>query len=202
MNRSFIIQIFIFGLILLISYFVFLYLNRDTENISFKTYTKKENKKIENIGELQENEIGTNTILDLSYKSRDEKGNIYEINSVSGSISDDDENILILENVSAEILIFNYGTFFIKSDKAKYNKLNLNTHFFRNVNLNYLNHIIESEDLFLKYMDKEIKILNNVKYNNDENLLEADKIDLDLASKKSKIYMNSKNQKVKAVIKN
>ena len=51
-------------------------------------------------------------------------------------------------------------------------------------------------------MDKEIKILNNVKYNNDENLLEADKIDLDLASKKSKIYMNSKNQKVKAVIKN
>ena len=66
MNRSFIIQIFIFGLILLISYFVFLYLNRDTENISFKTYIKKENKKIENIGELQENEIETNTILDLS----------------------------------------------------------------------------------------------------------------------------------------
>ena len=129
MSRSLVIQIGIFGLILLISYFVFLYLNRDTENISFKTYIKKENKKIENIGELQENEIETNTILDLSYKSRDEKGNIYEINSVSGSISDDDENILILENVSAEILIFNYGTFFIKSDNAKYNKLNLNTHF-------------------------------------------------------------------------
>lgn len=202
MNRSFIIQIFIFGLILLISYFVFLYLNRDTENISFKTYTKKENKKIENIGELQENEIGTNTILDLSYKSRDEKGNIYEINSVSGSISDDDENILILENVSAEILIFNYGTFFIKSDKAKYNRLTLDTHFFNNVNLNYFNHVVESEDLFLKYMDKEIKILNSVKYKNNENLLEADKVDLDLASKTSKIYMKDKNKKVKAVIKN
>ena len=202
MSRSFIIQLGIFGLILLIGYFVFLYLNRDSENISFKSYTVKENEQIRNISEPQENDIGTNKILDLSYKSRDEKGNVYEINSISGSISDDDENVLILENVSAEILIFNYGTFYIKSDKAKYNKLNLNTHFFNNVNLNYLNHIIKSEDLFLKYMDKEINILNNVIYNNDENLLEADKIDLDLASKKSKIYMNSKNEKVKAVIKN
>tara|TARA_B100000579_G_C22833268_1_gene857217 strand:+ start:461 stop:1069 length:609 start_codon:yes stop_codon:yes gene_type:complete len=202
MSRSFIIQLGIFGLILLISYFVFLYLNRDSENISFKSYTVKENEQIRNISEPQENDIGTNKILDLSYKSRDEKGNVYEINSISGSISDDDENVLILENVSAEILIFNYGTFYIKSDKAKYNKLNLNTHFFNNVNLNYLNHIIKSEDLFLKYMDKEINILNNVIYNNEENLLEADKIDLDLASKKSKIYMNSKNEKVKAVIKN
>ena len=202
MSRSFFIQLGIFGLILLISYFVFLYLNRDSENISFKSYTVKENEQIRNISEPQENDIGTNKILDLSYKSRDEKGNVYEINSISGSISDDDENVLILENVSAEILIFNYGTFYIKSDKAKYNKLNLNTHFFNNVNLNYLNHIIKSEDLFLKYMDKEINILNNVIYNNDENLLEADKIDLDLASKKSKIYMNSKNEKVKAVIKN
>ena len=202
MSRSFFIQLGIFGLILLISYFVFLYLNRDSENISFKSYTVKENEQIRNISEPQENDIGTNKILDLSYKSRDEKGNVYEINSISGSISDDDENVLILENVSAEILIFNYGTFYIKSDKAKYNKLNLNTHFFNNVNLNYLNHIIKSEDLFLKYMDKEINILNNVIYNNEENLLEADKIDLDLASKKSKIYMNSKSQKVKAVIKN
>ena len=202
MSRSFFIQLGIFGLILLISYFVFLYLNRDSENILFKSYTVKENEQIRNISEPQENDIGTNKILDLSYKSRDEKGNVYEINSISGSISDDDENVLILENVSAEILIFNYGTFYIKSDKAKYNKLNLNTHFFNNVNLNYLNHIIKSEDLFLKYMDKEINILNNVIYNNEENLLEADKIDLDLASKKSKIYMNSKSQKVKAVIKN
>ena len=202
MSRSLVIQIGIFGLILLISYFVFLYLNRDPVNFSFKSYPEKKNEQFKNIGELQENEIGTNKILDLSYKSRDEKGNIYEINSISGSISDDDENVLILENVSAEILIFNYGTFFINSNEAKYNKLNLNTHFFNNVNLKYLNHIIKSEDLFLKYMDKEIKILNNVKYNNNENLLEADKIDLDLVSKKSKIYMNSKNQKVKAVIKN
>ena len=125
MSRSFIIQLGIFGLILLISYFVFLYLNRDSENISFKSYTVKENEQIRNISEPQENDIGTNKILDLSYKSRDEKGNVYEINSISGSISDDDENVLILEDVSAEILIFNYGTFYIKSDNAKYNLTNV-----------------------------------------------------------------------------
>ena len=80
--------------------------------------------------------------------------------------------------------------------------MTLDTHFFNNVNLNYLNHVVESEDLFLKYMDKEIKILNSVKYKNNENLLEADKVDLDLASKTSKIYMKDKNKKVKAIIKN
>ena len=79
--------------------------------------------------------------------------------------------------------------------------MTLDTHFFNNVNLNYFNHVVESEDL-LKYMDKEINILNSVKYKNNENLLEADKVDLDLASKTSKIYMMDKNKKVKAVIKN
>ena len=141
-------------------------------------------------------------IFDLSYKSSDEKGNVYEISSLSGSISDNNENILILNNVTAKILIFNYGTFLIESGKAEYNKLTLDTHFFNNVNLNYLNHIVKSEDLFLKYLDKEIKIYNNVKYNDNENLLEADKIDLDLVSKSSRVYMKNKNKKVKAIIKN
>ena len=80
--------------------------------------------------------------------------------------------------------------------------MTLDTHFFNNVNLNYLNHIVKSEDLFLKYLDKEIKIYNNVKYNDNENLLEADKIDLDLVSKSSRVYMKNKNKKVKAIIKN
>ena len=63
---------------------------------------------------------------------------------------------------------------YINSDKAIYNKLTLDTHFYDNVNLNYLNHIIKSDDLFLKYLDKEVKISNNVMYNDNKNLLEAD----------------------------
>ena len=202
MNRSLIVQISILGMILVISYFAFTYINKNSnDDLIENSIQKKENQIISKV-KVDNDDTETNKIIDLSYKSNDEKGNIYQINSTSGSISGADENILILENVNAEISIFNYGTFFIKSDIAKYNRLTLDTHFFNNVNLNYLNHIVESEDLFLKYMDKEIKILNSVKYKNNENLLEADKVDLDLASKTSKIYMKDKNKKVKAVIKN
>ena len=66
----------------------------------------------------------------------------------------------------------------------------------------YLNHSIKSEDLFLKYIDKEIKISNNVVYKNQNNRLEADEIDLDMITKTSKIYMKDEKNKVKAFIKN
>ena len=104
--------------------------------------------------------------------------------------------------MTAKISIFNYGTFSIKSNNARYDKLTLDTHFFGAVNLLYLDHIIKSEDLFLKYIDKEIKITNNVIYNSNNSLLRADEIQLDLIGKKSKIFMKEKNKKVKVTLKN
>lgn len=201
MRRSLFIQIGILTLIVFIGYLTFLYLNKNEFSKSV------DSKELETIKETQINEqIAnsqiTNQILDIAYKSSDDRGNIYEINSVSGKIEDKNENVLILEDVTAKIIIKNYSTFLIKSGKAKYNKLNLNTHFFSNVNLYYLNHSIKSEDLFLKYIDKEIKISNNVVYKNQNNRLKADEIDLDMITKTSKIYMKDEKNKVKAFIKN
>ena len=202
MNKSLIIQIGILTIILLIGYLTFSYLNKDelekfTEVSEFKDESEI-NFKSKPLEKTQE----INKILELSYKSSDENGNVYAINSVSGFIEGSDGSVLTLEDVTAKIIIFNYGTFFIESDTARYNKLTLDTHFSNNVNLLYLDHIIDSEDLFLKYIDKEIKISNNVKYKNNENLLEADQVNLDLVSKTSKIYMNDKTKKVIATIKN
>ena len=201
MSRSLLIQIGILTLIVFIGYLTFLYLNK---NEFSKSVDSAELKKIQEtqINEQIANSQISNQILDIAYKSSDDRGNIYEINSVSGKIEDKNENVLILEDVKAKIIIKNYSTFLIKSGKAKYNKLNLNTHFFSNVNLYYLNHSIKSEDLFLKYIDKEIKISNNVVYNNQNNRLEADEIDLDMITKTSKIYMKDEKNKVKAFIKN
>ena len=201
MSRSLLIQIGILALIVFIGYLTFLYLNK---NEFSKSVDSAELKKIQEtqINEQIANSQISNQILDIAYKSSDDRGNIYEINSVSGKIEDKNENVLILEDVKAKIIIKNYSTFLIKSGKAKYNKLNLNTHFFSNVNLYYLNHSIKSEDLFLKYIDKEIKISNNVVYKNQNNRLEADEIDLDMITKTSKIYMKDEKNKVKAFIKN
>ena len=136
MNRSLLIQIGILAFIGIIGYSTFIYLNKN-EISEFRgnpdlevTEEFKQNK--------ETNSIPTsNQIIDLAYKSSDERGNIYEIKSVSGSIEEGSKNVLILNDVTAKIFINNYGAFFIKSGKAKYNKYTLDTHFFDNVNLNY-----------------------------------------------------------------
>ncbi len=201
MNKSLIIQTCILTIILLIGYFTFSYLNKDV-NLGSKDIKSKKIEETELEPTNNGNTTLSNKILDLSYRSSDDKGNTYEIKSVSGSIDEENENILFLKNVTAKISIFNYGTFEVKSKNAKYNKLTLDTHFFDDVNLLYLDHIINSGDLFLKYIDKEVKITNNVKYNYNNNLLRADEIYLDLVKKTSQIYMKDKNKKVTAIIKN
>ena len=201
MNKSLIIQTCILTIILLIGYFTFSYLNKDV-NLGSKDIKSKKIEETELEPTNKGNTTLSNKILDLSYRSSDDKGNTYEIKSVSGSIDEENENILFLKNVTAKISIFNYGTFEVKSKNAKYNKLTLDTHFFNDVNLLYLDHIINSGDLFLKYIDKEVKITNNVKYNYNNNLLRADEIYLDLVKKTSQIYMKDKNKKVKGIIKN
>ena len=201
MNKSLIIQTCILTIILLIGYFTFSYLNKDV-NLGSKDIKSKKIEETDLEPTNNGNTTLSNKILDLSYRSSDDKGNTYEIKSVSGSIDEENENILFLKNVTAKISIFNYGTFEVKSKNAKYNKLTLDTHFFNDVNLLYLDHIINSGDLFLKYIDKEVKITNNVKYNYNNNLLRADEIYLDLVKKTSQIYMKDKNKKVTAIIKN
>ena len=189
-------------MILFVGYFIYYYLDKERiEDLDLNTKLKKAeevHKKNDEKSEIQ----SSNTILELSYKSSDDSGNVYEINSISGAVNEDDKNILFLEAVTAKISIIDYGIFLVESNEATYNKLTLDTHFSGDVNLHYLDHIIKSEDLFLKYLNKEVKISNNVKYNSNNNLLEADEIYLDLVSRTSKIYMKDKTQKIKAIIKN
>ena len=62
------------------------------------------------------------------------------------------------------------------SDNALYNKVSLDTHFYKNVNLKYHYHDIKSDDLFLRYSEKKVKISNNVHYKNQDSELMADEI--------------------------
>ena len=158
MNKSLVIQAGLITLILIIGYFTYSYLNTSSiEDLTIESQTNQIQSSYENNALTKDQ---SNTILDLSYRSSDEKGNIYEIDSISGTIDSRNKNVLFLKTVTAKISIFNYGTFSIKSNNARYDKLTLDTHFFGAVNLLYLDHIIKSEDLFLKYIDKEIKITN------------------------------------------
>ena len=201
MTRSHFIQFGIIVLIILLIYLTYNYINksRKVSNIVEKTEL---NKFVEKKISKNEETLDKNVISELTYKSLDDNGNIYEINSDSGSIQENDKSTLLLKNVEAKILVYGHGNVYIFSDNALYNKVSLDTHFYENVNLIYQDHDIKSDDLFLKYSDKKVKISNNVYYESENSKLIADEVTMNLLNKVSKIYMTNKNKKVKAIINN
>ena len=193
MRTSLLIQTTILLIVIVIifaSYKFFFYENQ-TKEVSILTKTEKNDIKKED-----------NLIEDLNYNSSDENGNVYEINSESGVIDEKDINILYLKNVKAVIKIKNSGVVNVYSDFAKYNKSNLNTHFYENVSLKFKEHNIASNNIYLNYLEKKIKITDNISYYDKNNKMTADVIEFDLLTKMSKIYMLDKANKIKGLIKN
>ena len=193
MRTSLLIQTTILLIVIVIifaSYKFFFYENQ-TKEVYILTRTEKNDIKKED-----------NLIEDLNYNSSDENGNVYEINSESGVIDEKDINILYLKNVNAVIKIKNSGVINVYSDFAKYNKSNLNTHFYENVSLKFRDHNIASNNIYLNYLEKKIKITNNISYYDKNNKMTADVIEFDLLTKMSKIYMMDKANKIKGLIKN
>ena len=193
MRTSLLIQTTILLIVIVIifaSYKFFFYENQ-TKEVKILTKTEKNDIKKDD-----------NLIEDLNYNSSDENGNVYEINSESGVIDEKDINILYLKNVKAVIKIKNSGVVNVYSDFAKYNKSNLNTHFYENVSLKFRDHNIASNNIYLNYLEKKIKITNNISYYDKNNKMTADVIEFDLLTKMSKIYMMDKANKIKGLIKN
>ena len=194
MNKPLLIQTGILSLIIIIIFF------------SYRFFLYEEKKKEENLlNKIDENIIkkkDTNIIQDLNYNSTDENGNIYKIFSETGIIDKEDINILYLKKVRAIIKIKNSGIVNLYSDFAKYNKSNLNTHFYENVELKFKNHNLTSSNVYLNYIKKKIKISDNINYYDKDNKMTADVIEYDLLTKTSKIYMLDQNNKIKGLVKN
>ena len=160
--------------------------------------------KNEDLVKINEAEIDNkvdNKILDLKYNAIDEDGNSYVIESAAGKVSEKEKNLLILEKVTGVIKIKNSEDIIILSDFANYNKTTLDTYFYDNVRLTYDGHSIDSNELFMNYIDKNINIRNNVRYKGLNNKLYADIVEIDLVTKFSKIYMLDKQKKVKVELK-
>ena len=160
--------------------------------------------KNEDLVKIKEAEIDNkvdNKILDLKYNAIDEDGNSYVIESAAGKVSEKEKNLLILEKVTGVIKIKNSEDIIILSDFANYNKTTLDTYFYDNVRLTYDGHSIDSNELFMNYIDKNINIKDNVRYKGLNNKLYADIVEIDLVTKFSKIYMLDKQKKVKVELK-
>ena len=86
---------------------------------------------------------------------------------------------------------------FIVSDYGKYNTVNYDTIFSKNVKIDYLNNKISGDYLDFSMIKNKLIISKNVIYTNPKNILKADVIELDTVTKDTKIFMHNSKKKVK-----
>ena len=132
----------------------------------------------------------------IEYFSNDEIGNEYIIKAEHGQILNENKNLILMNNVSAEIN-FNYSEkITILSKKAVYNTLNYDTKFEDDIIIKYGDHNILSENVDMLFKDQRIKIYNKIEYTNLNTFLLADIAEIDLLTKNLKIYMNETKKKI------
>ena len=165
--------------------------------IVFKFYKKEEVKLIENIEPIEESFNNSNIIKDIKYTSRDLKGNEYTILAEEGEIDLNDSDVIFLKNVTAYIkLIKNNELITIISNFGKYNTVNYDTIFSKDVKINYLDNRITGNYLDFSMMKNLLIISKNVVYTNPENILKADVMELDTITKDTKIFMHNYKEKI------
>ena len=177
------------GLSLFLIIFFFIYSNY---------FKKKEINKI-NTSEIKEdNFTNSNIIKDIKYSSKDLKGNEYIILAKEGEIDLNNSDIIFLKDVKAYInLIEKNETITVSSAFGKYNTVNYDTIFSKNVKIKYIDNTITSDYLDFSMMKNILIISKNVVYTNLENILKADVIELDTITKDTKIFMYNSKEKVK-----
>ena len=189
MNIKILIQLLLF--IILVStaatYYYFYKDNKTDTNVN----------KINNNNEISINKNSSNLIKNISYTSTDNLGNKFTIKSKTGEINIDSPDIVYMTNVEAIINLINSDPIIIKSNYAKYNKINYETNFEEDVLLTHQTHRITSQNLDLSFENNLATIYNKIVYDNNNTKLSADILEIDLITKNSKIFMNNEYKKIK-----
>ena len=194
MNR--IIQLILFSILVII---IFVFYNKyfkgnhkaETENTL--SITSSSIQKEDDLTNQKENNI----IKNLKYEISIRENNDYQIMSELSELTYEDGAELILMTKVTGILTDEISnSIIITSDKAIYNNTNYNTSFENNVKIQYLNNIILADNMFLDFKENFISVKNNVKYNGSLGNLEADNIKINLITKKIDVFMNNANENI------
>jgi hypothetical protein len=192
-------------ILILIIFTWFIYSNYFKKNIKLiskstnTTETASTSETIKNTTDINEEAVyNSNIIKDLNYTSRDLRGNEYSLNAKEGEIDLDNSDIIFLTDVTANIkLAENSELILITSDYGKYNTINYDTIFSKNVKIDYIDNIITGDYLDFSMLNNLLIISRNVVYKNLENTMKADVLEFDIKTKNTKIYMyDSKKQVV------
>ena len=182
MKKKFVIYIIIFFLIFLI----------------FLHFKSQKNKKTTKIEPDISNEISysSNIIKDVYYSSKDIKGNEYVIKASEGEIDYNNSNIIYLTNLEGFVKLTNSNDIKITSKYGKYNTVNFDTIFSKNVIIDYLDNNVLGEYLDFSIKRNSMIMSKDIVYTNTSNILKADTIEINIKTKDTKIYMFEDKKKV------
>jgi lipopolysaccharide export system protein LptA len=188
MNKKTLAQVFIMFLIILISVLFYMkYFNESSEILEENLITEK--------ADINQNDTST-YIDDIDYTSSDTQLNRYQVTAKLAEIKMEKPDLMFLTNVRAYIFIKNSETIRITSDFGKYNSINYDTIFSKNVIIDYPGHKITGESLDLSFLNNLGVISTNVIYTGDKTNLFADKVEINIITKDTKIFMNDRTEKV------
>ena len=196
MDKKVLIQITLLVIIVLILAKIFtFYQSKKGKNLVLKEEDKKEF-----LNENQDSEL--NIIKDITYLAKDDKENIFKIESKFGKINPEEPDIVLMDNVTALITLRNLEEILISSDHAIYNSKSYETNFYDNVLLEYIEHNIASENIYLSFENNLVSISNNIIYKNLNSEMNADEIEMNLITKEIKIFMHNNKSKIQILSKN
>ena len=201
MNVKIAIQFLIFTTLLV---FLFFFINKTflTDNKSVVDLNSNINLSADNNIEEENIDVNQDTgniIENLNYRSLDGNGNEYILNADFGETSSQNEDIIILKNVTGVIKLSNKSDIEIKSDFAKYNSKNFDTYFYQNVIGNFKDNKIYCDNLDLLIKDNLAVLYNNINFLNYNLMASADQISLNLLSGDVSIKMFDKKNKVQII---
>ena len=181
MNKKSLVQytLIFFIIIITVSFFNVYIIKK--EDISINNEIKKD--------------VKSDTIQDLKYLSSDVEGNTYQITAKSGISSEENVDLIYLNDVSAKITFDNNKLINITAKKATYNNINYDTDFYDDVTLVYGNHHLTSNNLQVKFSENYAKISDNVIYKDFFTKLYADMIEVDLLKEHLKFQCSRMNEK-------
>ncbi len=157
---------------------------------------KKKQSKIKDLSISEDILFNSNTFSDVNYSTKDAKGNEYIIEAKKGEVDYSDPNTIFLTDVYALIKLTNSNNIEITSNYGKYNTLNFDTIFSKNVIVNYLENKINGEYLDFSIGRNSMIISKNVIYTNLDNILKADVVEIEVDTKNTKIFMHNMEKKV------
>ena len=190
MKKKKILRIILVLSLIIITFFVYLEYFKKDKNLLSKQVNPTTNIKEDDI-------YNSNIIKDINYTSRDLRGNEYILVAKEGEIDLNNSDIIFLTDVTAYIkLVKNSELIVITSNYGKYNTINYDTIFSKNVKIDYVDNIITGDYLDFSMMKNLLIISQNVVYKNLENTMIADVIELDTTTKDTKIFMYNSDEQV------